>query len=143
MNEQPFSDLIRALARADWDAVDALVVKIGQQGLANGLRIVGAAFALAVNRRFGPDSSPTDVAQWVAGIRAQHQGAEPLPALEMEGLIRAALGEPELVDTIAPETALGAELFILGQILLELNPAPAEMDEFIADAEQLAAEQLS
>lgn len=58
----------------------------------------------------------------------------------MEGLIRAALGEAELVDSINPETALGAELFMLGRFLLEANLAPAELDEFIAEAEQLAAE---
>ncbi|GIJ76272.1 hypothetical protein SAMN05443287_102212 [Micromonospora phaseoli] len=140
MNEKPLRDLIRALAKADWDAVDALVVEIGQQGLANGLRVIGAAFALAVNRRFGPETTPTDVAQWVAGIRAQYQGNDPLPTLEMEGLIRAALGEPELVDTIAPETALGAELLMLGQIILEENLSATELDEFVAEAEQLAAQ---
>ncbi|GAB3935088.1 hypothetical protein GCM10027614_09250 [Micromonospora vulcania] len=58
----------------------------------------------------------------------------------MEGLIRAALGEAELVDGINPETALGAELFMLGRILVEAKLAPAELDEFIAEAEQLAAE---
>ncbi|MEU3456903.1 hypothetical protein ABZ671_25380 [Micromonospora sp. NPDC006766] len=142
MNEQPLSDLIRALARADWDAVDALVVEIGKHGLANGLQVIGTAFALAVHRRFGPESTPTDVATWVAAVRARHQGGEPLPALEMEGLIRAALGEEELVDTIPAETALGAELFILGQILLEVNLTPDELDGFVAEAEELAAEHL-
>ncbi|MET7821620.1 hypothetical protein [Micromonospora zamorensis] len=140
MTEQPLSELIRALARADWDAVDALVVEIGQHGLANGLQIIGAAFAIAVDQRFGPDTTPTDVARWVADVRAQNKGGEDLPALEMEGLIRAALGEAELVDSINPETALGAELFMLGRFLLEANLAPAELDEFIAEAEQLAAE---
>ncbi|MGC5332226.1 hypothetical protein [Micromonospora sp. DT62] len=140
MNEQPLSELIRALAKADWDSVDALVVKIGQHGLANGLRVIGAAFALAVNHRFDPSTSPTDVARWVAEIRTQYQGEDSLPTLEMEGLVRAALGEPELVDTIAAETALGAELFMLGQILLQANFTATELDEFIAEAEQLAAE---
>ncbi|MGW0502931.1 hypothetical protein [Micromonospora sp. NPDC003241] len=142
MTKQPLGDLIRALAKADWDAVDTLVVEIGQHGMANSLRDIGAAFALAANRRFGPDTTPTVVAQWVAGLRAQYRGHEPFPALEMEGLIRAALGEPELVDTIAPETALGAELFMLGQILLEENLSATELDELVTDAEELAAEHL-
>ncbi|WBB90938.1 hypothetical protein [Verrucosispora sp. WMMC514] len=142
MREETLRNLIRALARTDWDAVDALVVEIGQDGLTNGLRVIGAAFALAVNRRFTPDATPTDVANWVAGLRAQYQGQDPLPTLEMEGLIRAALGESELVDTIAPETALGAELLMLGQLILQENLSATELDEFVTEAEQLAAEHL-
>lgn len=79
MTEQPLSELIRALARADWDAVDALVVEIGQHGLANGLQIIGAAFAIAVDQRFGPDTTPTDVARWVADVRAQNKGEKTFP----------------------------------------------------------------
>ncbi|MEU7924480.1 hypothetical protein [Micromonospora sp. NPDC049107] len=142
MIDQPLSELIRALHRADWDAVDALSVEIGRHGLGNGLKVIGAAFAVAVERRFGADATPSDVAAWVSGIRSRQQGGDPLPVLEMEGLIRAVLGEPELVDSISPETALGAELFMLGQLLREADLSPAELDEFTLEAEQLAAEHL-
>ena len=93
--------------------------RIGQHGwrAASGDR---AAFALAVHRHFGPDTTPTDVAALrspgsAPGIRRD----DPLPALEMEGLIRAALGEPELVDNIPPETALRSRNLRPRAILLE------------------------
>ena len=140
MNMTTLSDLIRALARADWDAADALVTELDRTRWAGGLQVIGAAFALAVSRHFGADATPTDVAAFVSMIRSAYQEGDSPPALEMEGLIRAALGEPELADTIAAETALGVEIFVLGQLLPQTNLNPAELDEFVAEAEQLAAE---
>jgi hypothetical protein len=136
------SDLIRALARADWDAADALVGEIGASGWVGGLQVVGAAFALAVHRRFAPDATPTEVAGWVAATRAQYEDGGTLPALEMEGLIRAALGEEELADNIPAETMIAAEVFVLGQLLLEAKLSPSELDEFVNEAEEVAAEYL-
>ncbi|GAB3152824.1 hypothetical protein GCM10027290_44350 [Micromonospora sonneratiae] len=134
------SNLIRALARADWDAADALVIKIDRDGWAGGLQVIGAAFALAVNEHFGANATPTDVAAFVSMIRAAYQKLDCLPALEMEHLIQAALGEPELADPIAAVDMLGIEIFVLGHLLPLAHLTPAELDEFVAEAEQLAAE---
>ncbi|WP_435204785.1 hypothetical protein [Micromonospora sp. bgisy143] len=142
MQVKALSDLIRALARADWDTADALVGEIGRSGWVGGLQVIGAAFALAVHRRFEPEATPSEVAAWVAAARSQYQEGDTLPALEMEGLIRAALGEEELVDNVPVETLIAAQVFILGQLLLEARLAPAELDGFVSEAEQLAAEYL-
>lgn len=100
-------DLIRALAGADWDRADTLVEELDRVNWEGGLQVVGAAFAVAVNRRFGPDTTPADVARYVSSARANYRDGGALPALEMEGLIRAALGEPELADT-SPQTSRSA-----------------------------------
>ena len=142
MDVSALSNLIRALARADWDAADTLVGEIGGSGWVGGLQVIGAAFALAVHRRFEPDATPTEIAAWVSATRAQYEDGGTLPALEMEGLIRAALGEEELADNIPAETIIAAEVFVLGQLLLEAKLSPAELDEFVDDAEQVAAEYL-
>ncbi|MGC4874822.1 hypothetical protein ACLQ26_00950 [Micromonospora sp. DT43] len=142
MDVSALSNLIRALARADWDTADALVGEIGGSGWVGGLQVIGAAFALAVHRRFDADATPTEVAAWVSATRAQYEEGDTLPALEMEGLIRAALGEEELADNIPAETIIAAEVFVLGQLLLEAKMSPAELDDFVDDAEQVAAEYL-
>ncbi|MCZ7423250.1 hypothetical protein O7605_27465 [Verrucosispora sp. WMMA2121] len=134
------TDLIRALARADWDAADAVVAGIRQHGLPGGLRVIEAAFAIAVHRHLGADATPSDVAAFVSSARAQYQQGDTPPALEIEGVIRAAVGEPELIENMAPDEVLGVEIFVLGQILLESDLTPAELDEFVAEAEQLAAD---
>ncbi|RIV40352.1 hypothetical protein [Micromonospora radicis] len=143
MDVDPLSDLIRALARADWDAADAVAAGIRQHGLPGSLRVVEAAFAIAVHRHLGANATPTDIAAFVSSARAHYHKDDTPPALAMEGVIRAAVGEPELVDDIPAETVLGVEIFVLGQILLESNLTPAELDEFVTEAEQLAAEHLS
>ncbi|MFY1577900.1 hypothetical protein ACN26Z_23650 [Verrucosispora sp. WMMD703] len=143
MDVKPLSDLIRAFARADWDAADAVVADIRQHGLSDSLRVIEAAFAIAVHRHLGANATPNDVAAFVSSARAQYEQGDTLSALETEGVIRAALGEPALIDNIPAETILGAEIFVLGQILLESNLTPAELDEFVAEAEELAAEHLS
>ncbi|TCC00590.1 hypothetical protein E0H26_02610 [Micromonospora zingiberis] len=140
MTVQALSELVRALARADWDSAEALVAEIGRGGWIGGLQVIGAAFTLAVNRYFGPGTTPTDVAAWVATTRARYDEGDTLPALEMEGLIRAALGEPQLVDNIPAETMIAAEIFVLGQLLLEMTLTPDELNEFVAEAEEVAAE---
>ncbi|QOC93125.1 hypothetical protein [Micromonospora craniellae] len=142
MDVNPLSDLIRAFARADWDAADAVAANIRQHGLPGSLRLIEAAFALAVHRHLGVNATPTDIAAFVSSARARYeQGATP-PALETEGVIRAAVGEPELIANIPAETVLGIEIFVLGQMLLESNLTPTELDEFVAAAEQIAAEHL-
>ncbi|WP_229706466.1 hypothetical protein [Micromonospora sonchi] len=140
MKVQALSDLVRALARADWDTAETLVAELGRSGWVGGLQVIGAAFTLAVNRHFAPGTTPTDVAAWVSSTRARYADGDSLPGLEMEGLIRAALGEPELVDNIPAETMLAAEVFVLGQLLQEKKLTPAELDEFVAEAEEVAAE---
>ncbi|MET7821624.1 hypothetical protein [Micromonospora zamorensis] len=139
MRPDLLSDLIRALATGDWDAVDILLAEIGRPGWGGSLYLIGAAFAVAVGDHFGDASTPNDVAAFVSTARAEHQVGDSLPTLEMEGLIRAALGEPELIDNISGETALDVELFVLVYLLRMKNLTPAELDKLIAEAEALVA----
>ncbi|GAB3808864.1 hypothetical protein [Micromonospora zhanjiangensis] len=136
------SDLIRALARRDWGTADRLTAELGRQGWAGGLQTIGAAFAIAVHRRFGSEASAADVARFVAEVRSQVPNGDELPALEMEGLIRAVLGEPELVDNISADLALGAQTFLLGALLQDENLTEQQLEGFIAEVEQTAARYL-
>jgi hypothetical protein len=133
-------ELIQSMAHGDWGKTDALIADLDRDKWAGGIQVIGAAFAIAVNRRFGPDTTPADVAQFVATARASYEEGDSLPALETEGLIRAALGEAELADNISPDVALGAELFVLTKILQDASLTQEQLDAFIAEAEQTAAE---
>jgi hypothetical protein len=133
------SDLIRALARRDWGTVDRLVSELQRAGWPGALETLGIAFATAVHRRFDQDASPTAVAQYVHDLRADYQDGQTLPALEMEGLIRAALGEHDLVDNIPADVALGAQVFILGRLLQDEDLTEPRLESFIADVMETAA----
>ncbi|MGC5289793.1 hypothetical protein [Micromonospora sp. DT231] len=137
-----FGDLIRAMARRDWGTVDQLLSGLEASGWQGGNQVIGTAFAIAINDRFGITHSPTDVARFVADTRAQFSGLESLPTLEMEGLVRAALGEVGLIDNLSPEIALQMQIVILGKLLQDRDFTETQLEEFIADVERMAAEYL-
>ncbi|MEV4709893.1 hypothetical protein [Micromonospora sp. NPDC049374] len=137
-----FSDLIRAMARRDWGTVDQILDGLETTGWRGGSQMIGAAFAIGVNERFAAGHSPTDVARFVAETRSQFPDAQSLPALEMEGLVRAALGEVDLIENLNPETALQMQIVFLGKLLQDRDHDEAQLEEFIADVERTAAEHL-
>ncbi|MET8041785.1 hypothetical protein ABZU25_13085 [Micromonospora sp. NPDC005215] len=130
------------MARRDWGAVDQLLDGLETSGWQGGNQMIGAAFAIAINDRFAAGHSPTDVARFVGETRTQFPGAESLPTLEMEGLVRAALGEVGLIDNLDPETALQMQIVFLGKLLQDRDLTEAQLEEFIADVERTAAEYL-
>ncbi|MEV4755332.1 hypothetical protein AB0J86_09495 [Micromonospora sp. NPDC049559] len=134
------SDLIRAMARRDWGTVDRLVDAWEKAGWTGGVQMIGAAFAILVNRRFSAGHTPTDVARFVTETRAQFPGADELPTLEMEGLVRAALGEPDLAESINLENALQIQIVVLGKLLQDEELTEPQLEEFIGEVERTAAE---
>lgn len=131
------SDLIRAIARRDWDRADHLLDQLDKSGWA-GSQVISAAFALAVERRFR-GKTLQDIAQFVADTRARYQDGSELPALAMEGMIRAVLGEVHLIDGIAPDVAFSAQIAILGTLLHDEDFDEPGLDAFIKQVEDTAA----
>jgi hypothetical protein len=133
------SDLIRAIAKRDWDHADRLLERLDQVGWDGGSQIISAAFALAVDRRFR-GKNLQDIAQFVANTRSRYQDGSELPALAMEGMIRAVLGEAHLVDDIAPDVAFSAQIAILGTLLHDEDLSDSQLEQFIQQVERTAAE---
>ncbi|WP_435204500.1 hypothetical protein [Micromonospora sp. bgisy143] len=137
-----FGDLIRAMARREWGAVHQLLDGLETSGWRGGTQVIGAAFAIAVNDRFATDHSPAEVARFVTETCTQFPGAQSLPTLQMEGLVRAALGEVGLIDNLNSETALQMQIVFLGKLLQDRDPNEAQLEEFVADVQRTAAEYL-
>jgi hypothetical protein len=78
----------------------------------------------------------------VTETRAQFPGTEDLPTLDMEGMVRAALGEPELARNIDPDAALQIQIVILGKLFQDEDLTEAQLEELVAEVEQVAAEYL-
>jgi hypothetical protein len=133
------SDLIRAMARQDWGTIDRLLDELRVLEWAGSTQIIGAAFALAVHRRFPENYDPRDITQFVTKTRSQYRDGKELPALEMEGLIRAALGESDLLESISPEVSIPAQIVILGTLLQDESFSETQLEDFIKDVETTAA----
>lgn len=127
------------MARRDWGTADRLILELDKLGWQGGPQIIGAAFAIAVNRRFDSATDAREITRFVAETRSQYEEGGQLPALETEGLIRAALGEVELADSIRPETALKVQIAIIGTLLQDANFTEPQLEEFIAEVEETAA----
>lgn len=141
MNAQTeLTALIRALAKRDWEAVDGLLEELRKKEWAGATQVIGAAFVLAVHRRFRRGQDLRDISNFVAETRSRYEGGNELPALAMEGLVRAALGEVDLMDEINPDNYLPAQIVILGTILQDENLTDDQLDEFVRDVEEAAAE---
>ncbi|MDG4773712.1 hypothetical protein [Solwaraspora sp. WMMD792] len=76
----------------------------------------------------------------MADTRKRYQEGQQFSALAMEGMIRAALGEPDLIDDIDAETAFSMQIAVLGTLLQDRQWTEVELEEFIREVEQTAAQ---
>ena len=127
------------MACRDWGTVDRLLNEVESIGWRGGSQVIAAAFAIAVNERFATAHSPTVVARFVAETRSRFPAAQSLPTLEMEALVRAALGEVDLIANLSPEAALQMQIVFLGRLLQDGYQTEPELEAFVADVEDTAA----
>jgi hypothetical protein len=127
------------MARSDWDAVDHRLKELDKSGWEAGSQVIGAAFAILVHRRFDSMLDRDAIAEFVSGVRSSYENGAAMPALEMEAMIRAALGEGHLVDNMEPETMLSVQVTLLGALLQVANLDDVALGSFIAEVEDTAA----
>jgi hypothetical protein len=100
-------------------------------------RIWAIAFGLIARRRFEADAPLADIGRTAATAAHEHAAAA-LPLLDVEMLIRDALGEPVPTGEIGPAAAAGIHLLVFASIVDELALCEAELDCLITEAEALA-----
>lgn len=130
---------IRAMARSDWEAVDEQIKALESSGWEGGSQYIGAAFAILVHRRFDSNLDYANIAKFVRDTQANYEGGARMPALEMEGMIRAALGEDHLIDDMEPEKMLAVQVMLLGALLQGADLDVEQLDAFMAEVKETAA----
>ncbi|MFY1690378.1 hypothetical protein [Plantactinospora sp. WMMB782] len=136
---------LRAILRQDWEAYDALLAEFESQGKGTPMAIIGFAFNIAVQRRFGQRKDMNEIIQFVADARTFLSEGRDLPAKEAEALICATLDldAPEVAETI-DRLDIGTITEIEAQLLFKLiadeNLSEQQLDDFLAQAEALAAQ---
>ena len=103
--------------------------------------LFSSAFGLAVRRRFRPGAPVGDIARLVANARWRHQqlalSAIALSAMEVEMLIREALGEEVPTEGIPLARIIATYVVMFASIVEELALTDDELDELIAEADAL------
>jgi hypothetical protein len=134
------SKVLRALLLEDFAAYRRLDAELGPAANPAFSVLLGTAFMNAAERHFGESSSPADVINFVAEVRARLETAGQLvSADDAERVIRAALGEDHLLERMDGRAIGGAQTAMLFALVQEDDPSPDAVDELLGKAADEAA----
>jgi hypothetical protein len=127
---------LRALLTEDLDTYRRLHAGLG----AGQRRAFAVALTIAFNeaavRQFGDDHTPASIIEFVAGARARYpRTGEAVPAEDAEAVIRAALGEDDLIDRLDGHAYGAAQTAMLFALTREDNDVDALLASAAAQAE--------
>jgi len=100
--------------------------------------VLTAAFNEAATDKFGTQASASDVIEFVADARARHVGPEAISAEAAERVIRAALGEDDLIDSMDASTFGAAQIAMLIALVHEDGFSGEDIDALLATAARQA-----
>ncbi|MEO3924484.1 hypothetical protein ABGB07_11580 [Micromonosporaceae bacterium B7E4] len=137
------TQFLKAILQQDWDSYDALVAGFERQGKGTPAAIIGFAFNLAVQRRFGQNRDLDGIIRFVAETRTFLSEGRDLPAKDAEALICATLdmdlpGVAETIDRLDIGTITEIEGQLLFKLVSDENLSQQELDDFLLQAEALA-----
>ncbi|HZE41073.1 MAG TPA: hypothetical protein VE172_19920 [Stackebrandtia sp.] len=105
----------------------------------NSTMLLAAAFYMAAEKRFAADSSRDAVAAFIKECgEAFEDGSVEFRPLIWEGLVRGVLGEDELLQEIAPEDAMPAQMGLTYKMVKDLGMDQSQIDQLLDDAEELS-----
>ena len=105
--------------------------------------LFGAAFCVAVERRFIPNGSPAAVIEFVGEVRSRSESlASKIDPAAAERLIRAVYTD-EPTGALDRETRILTQYLLLGALVADEHLGDSGLDEFIGQARKLADQWLS
>jgi hypothetical protein len=135
---------LRALLSDDMDRYRQLFSGLDRAEARQGYSaLVTAAFAEAVERRFGTGYQGADIVEFVASVRSSSdQVAAELDPDVAERVIRVVL-EDASVDDLSRDAITGAQLLLLIGLIADAQLDSEGMDQFLAEARKLADQLMS
>lgn len=104
--------------------------------------VVEIACQLAVRRFFSESADVREITEFVRDLRSRLHDAPPPGQLETEALIRAALGDPDvMISDIDSGNTFNAYIAILGYICRKLVLSENDIRNLILESESMAFEQ--
>lgn len=136
-----YAELVRCIVRDDWAAYDRKTEQLNDESGWDGWsEFLGAAFVVAAERRFDETTDPADVIRFVADARAEFSpsGSDFDPA-DAEKMINSMLGRATASD-VDTRSVVQVEIVLVRKLLQDSNLTAAELDVFLAEAEQFGVE---
>lgn len=105
--------------------------------------LFGAAFCVAVERRFPPDGNPAAIIEFVGDVRSRSESlASKVYPATAEQLIRAVY-TGEQISGVDRETRILTQYLLMGALVADEHLDDSGLDDFIAQARKLADQWLS
>jgi hypothetical protein len=136
-----FARLLRHLVRGEFAEHRRLTAALDERDGWDGYaEFLGAAFFLAVERRFQPGQEVAAIIRFVAEARAQFdETGSDIDPVAGETLVRAVLGDAD-ASTIDSRTVGKVETVLLHKLLTDEALTDEQLDAFLDHAQRLAAE---
>jgi hypothetical protein len=128
--------MTRALLTDDMDTFRRLNAGLDSEETRAFAALLAAAFYKATNDKFGKDYTVADVIEFVAEARIQYVGTETVSAEDAEHVIRAVLGEEELVANMSAHARGEARTAMLIALVREAGFSADQIDALLDVAAQ-------
>lgn len=133
------SGTVRAFVTGSFGTYRQLHSELGAEERAAFAVVLAAAFREATARRFGEDRTSGDIVEFVAEARARYpRVSESVTALDAENVIRAALGEEDLIDSMSGYAYGAAQAAMLFALTHETETPSDDIDSLLATATRQA-----
>lgn len=140
-NRALFRDIVKAAALGDLEKAERLDDEIPDVQREQFTTYLTAMFCGAIEHRFKDDQSREAVVRFVEEMRYDYRDAEPaIRPFVIEGVIRGVLGEEHLLEEISPQDQLLYQIPVIRKIVAQSPQMQERIDEYLTDAETLAAE---
>ncbi|GIG69422.1 hypothetical protein [Phytomonospora endophytica] len=138
MNEDERSLLTAAITsgvRAPMDAIERL-------GNNRTFHIMAAAMSIAIERGFADGTTPAQIQNYVEDLLERFPKADgEIKASALEAVIRAGLGEPELIEPLTYDDLLGASYLLTFDLISQQELDDAGREEYFQTVIALADEE--
>ncbi|MGH8793634.1 MAG: hypothetical protein ACRDXX_13455 [Stackebrandtia sp.] len=133
--------ILESSLKGDFEEAERLNAEADDIPFSDSAVLVGAAFYLAVRKNFVSDASHDAVKAFVKEAAAEYADAQPqLRPLVIEGLVRAVLGEADLMQGIDAQEAVQTQMPLTYKIVADLRLSGDALSQLLDEAEELATE---
>jgi hypothetical protein len=132
-------EVLRALLIQDFDVYRRLNSELDAEASKVFSAVLGATFVEAVTRRFGQEPDIPTIIEFVTEARATYAATgEVVPAQDAESMIRGALGEGHLLDSMDARRMGAAQTAMLFAIVHEGGYPSEHIDDLLTVAKSRA-----
>jgi len=129
---------VQSIALRDIDRMRVAETELIAAGLDGMMAVLWRSFRTAVRIRFPDEFDIRNITSWTIDLEARPNPTAIPPRIEIEALIRNALGERNDVSDISSSVLTRACSLVVSVISSELNWDPEMIDEVVSNAEEAA-----